>query len=369
MTQTKRRFMAFALILLLAFSFVACVGKTGDADTIVTPATTESNNTKPLDLTGCWDQSNKKSETSYQSASISGTVIEVYWIDTESSSKALYWAGTYTAPTETKEEYTWDSQNDKSKTDNALLASGDDTKTFTYSKGVISYTVTALGMTTTVELSKTSDIPGEMMEGKEDTASTSMREMQPLELVESGWAVIKSIDEYYVQYAIVVKNPNTDLAVEFPTVRLTAKDANGGILGTEDIVGHSILPGETWAYAFQGPSCDAEPAAVEFDLTQPDDSEWVSPSRLDFSGEPLIILNPKKGSDKITGEISNTNDYDISSAAVTVIFRDADGKISYGETTFVDDVLAGKTTPFELSIWGAEEFMTDTFEVYAYPKY
>jgi hypothetical protein len=107
---------------------------------------------EPLNLVGEWEQSNKNSQTSYQSAIITDTTIEVYWVAPDT--KSLYWAGSYKAPTETTENYSWDSENDTSKTESALLASGDTTKKFSYSNGEISYEVTALGVTTTVRLAK-----------------------------------------------------------------------------------------------------------------------------------------------------------------------------------------------------------------------
>ena len=58
------------------------------------------------------------------------------------------------APEIAEEPYTWDSVNDKEKTDSAILASGDDTKTFTYKDGQLSYSVSAMGNTQTVRLEK-----------------------------------------------------------------------------------------------------------------------------------------------------------------------------------------------------------------------
>ena len=57
-------------------------------------------------------------------------------------------------PTEDVTEYTWDSANDTSKTENALMASRDPTKTFTFKDGVLSYELTAMGVTMKVEMSK-----------------------------------------------------------------------------------------------------------------------------------------------------------------------------------------------------------------------
>ena len=109
---------------------------------------------EPADLTGQWKQSNSSSKDSYMTATISGDTIEIYWTSETDDSKSLYWAGTFTAPTTADEPYVWTSENDHSKTDTALLASMDDTKEFTYQKGVISYSASALGTTTTVKLEK-----------------------------------------------------------------------------------------------------------------------------------------------------------------------------------------------------------------------
>jgi hypothetical protein len=172
----KRKFIPLLLSAMLILSLSACGGGSSSASDTGSsaPAATEDVSTDdavveeelaeeepveeeppaPLDLTGDWHQTNSNSETSYQDATITGDTIEVYWIDEEGDSKSLYWAGTYIAPTDAVDDYSWDSSNDKSKTDTALLASGDDTKTFTYKNGVISYSVSALGETMTVELSR-----------------------------------------------------------------------------------------------------------------------------------------------------------------------------------------------------------------------
>ncbi|WP_455955348.1 hypothetical protein [Actinomyces sp.] len=56
--------------------------------------------------------------------------------------------------------YTWDSVNDTEKTRSAILASSDETKTFTYTDNTISYSVTALGITKKVVLERADiDVP------------------------------------------------------------------------------------------------------------------------------------------------------------------------------------------------------------------
>lgn len=107
---------------------------------------------EPLDLSGEWKQTNSKSADSYQAATISGDEILINWVNDAESTTAIYWAGTYEAPTEDVDTYTWDSTNDTTKTENALLASSDPTKTFTFKDGKLMYELTAMGVTMTVEM-------------------------------------------------------------------------------------------------------------------------------------------------------------------------------------------------------------------------
>ena len=98
------------------------------------------------DLIGEWKETTEGLEDSYQMAKISENTIEIYWISDNGDTSALYWAGSFTAPTTAEEPYVWESKNDFSKTENAFLASTSDTKTMTYENGIISYETSALGV-------------------------------------------------------------------------------------------------------------------------------------------------------------------------------------------------------------------------------
>lgn len=109
---------------------------------------------QPLDLTGEWKQINSNAEDSYQVATIGDGSITVEWVGDGGDTKSLYWAGTYTAPTEATDSYTWESQNDTTQTANAMMASGDETKMFAYENDELSYELTALGTTMTVKMER-----------------------------------------------------------------------------------------------------------------------------------------------------------------------------------------------------------------------
>lgn len=148
----KKRMLALVFAcFMLTLPLTACGGGTSSS-TGADAAAQQEEAPQPPDLTGEWVQVNSNAEDSYQTATITDDTITVNWVMPDTT--ALYWAGSFEAPTTADEPYTWDSANDTEQTANALLASPDETKTFTYEDGQISYSVSAMGVTTTVKLEK-----------------------------------------------------------------------------------------------------------------------------------------------------------------------------------------------------------------------
>ena len=152
----KLRIFSLMLCAALCLSLSACGGAPSGAAPASGGSAAAASSSAPAapDLTGDWKQVNAASEDSYQVATIQGDTIEIYWVTESADTKSLYWAGTFVAPETADEPYTWESANATEKTGSALLASGDETKTFTYQDGQISYDVSAMGMTQTVRLEK-----------------------------------------------------------------------------------------------------------------------------------------------------------------------------------------------------------------------
>ncbi|WP_105036872.1 hypothetical protein [Cryobacterium aureum] len=144
---------AAALLLLTGCSAPAAETK-ADSSAAQTEETVEEVVVVPLDLTGEWKQTNSNSDDSYQAATITGEQITVDWVNGTDSTTAVYWIGSYAAPTEDTESYSWDSQGDVAQMETALLASGDTAKSFTYKDGVLSYELTAMGVTVNVEMTR-----------------------------------------------------------------------------------------------------------------------------------------------------------------------------------------------------------------------
>lgn len=144
----------FAVLSALALTLAGCSSDAGSSagagKSADTPAATqEQPKPQPADLTGEWVQ--EDAGDSSQSATITADTISVNWISTKDDTVAVYWVGTYQAPTEAG-DFTWTSTRDEAATDTALLASTDPTKEFTYAGDKVSYKVSAMGVTKTVTL-------------------------------------------------------------------------------------------------------------------------------------------------------------------------------------------------------------------------
>lgn len=112
------------------------------------------------DLAGQWKQVNSNSQEQCQGAIIEGDKIEIYWVSNNGDTRSLYWSGSFLPPATADEPYSWTSSNNQEKTEGAMLASRDDTKTFSYEDSQISYSSSVMGTTTTVRLEKNEWAPG-----------------------------------------------------------------------------------------------------------------------------------------------------------------------------------------------------------------
>lgn len=138
---------------------------------------TDSNPSQSIpDLSGQWKQVNSDSQNRYQGAIIDGNTIEIYWVVNNGDTYSLYWSGSFVAPTTADELYSWVSDNNKEKTERAMLASHDDTKAFSYANDQISYSSSIMGTTTTVRLERDNWASGlEIEDTTKKEASTSQK--------------------------------------------------------------------------------------------------------------------------------------------------------------------------------------------------
>ena len=193
------------------------------------------------------------------------------------------------------------------------------------------------------------------------TSTDTNSEFTPLDIAESGYTMIEG---GFLYCSVKVHNPNTDLAVLYPTVRITARDSSGTLLGTQDQILSTIYPQQDFWYSGQLLQVDEAPSSVEFTIVQPDDYNIVSTATLEQSTfTPLLVESVAMHSERLVGEVVNKNDFDLDMIVVAAVFRNEDGDIIGGESTFVDKLPSSGSVPFDMPIHS--EFANCNYEVYA----
>ena len=184
----------------------------------------------------------------------------------------------------------------------------------------------------------------------------------PLEIVDSGWSVL---GEGWVYYGIAIKNPNSGLEAQYPGFTITGKADDGSIIFSNEQVCTVVFPGETIYHGFQAGNGTA-PASVEFKVKEP---TWVESAGID--GEVFTVSNTAEvlgeyGNTSFTGEVTVNTKVDkntMGQIALTVITRDENNAINFGNGTFIDIASEGETVPFDIPCYQVPEH--SSFEIYA----
>jgi hypothetical protein len=175
-------------------------------------------------------------------------------------------------------------------------------------------------------------------------------------LAETGYSVLPSFQsgKYNIVVAIVADNPYDDRFASHPAVRVTARDRQGIVLTTRDISSAGIPPKGRIAFC-ESISADDLPASVEFrSLDAHYESTIYKPSEF----RPFDLIGMRSHEDvpgliRITGEIKNP--YPATTGVwITLLYRDAAGKLIGGHSNWQSEILAGDPTPFQFTVYSNE---------------
>lgn len=177
------------------------------------------------------------------------------------------------------------------------------------------------------------------------TTEVTVNENEYLGVKEFAWFLHGD----YLECVITITNKSNEYAIEYPSFRITAYDSSNKILGTEESVLSVIYPNQDFTKYCLLFELSNKPNKIAIQCLTPEDYNVSSLNSLDFATHKQMAgINISVNSEKITGEISNPNNYNIDSAQVTVLFRDANGNIVWGNNGFIDQLPANGTTPFEV---------------------
>ena len=364
-----KKLLSIAVIVALCLALAACGSKNAETAQETTPAASPAATTEPVtepqnaappeveapepevqkepvSLVGTWADA----KSDIHVAVIDEDTISIYW--TSDSGYQLYWTGSYEVPEVYTEEFSWESVNFHDITDYALYASSADTKEFSYKDGAIVYQGSLQGETFTVNLTPARVIGIETK--KPGSAANALAEKLPLELVDSGYSVYKSSSYINLPYTVVIHNPNEGFAVEFPTIIVTARDDGGAILSNEEQVLSYVAAGDTVTYSnyafWEG---SVIPASVDISVkTGKNDyavqsSKFITSDSFEFKN---VTVKKGRWDLKVTGEVTNLSENDMNMVEISVNFL-KDGKYIGGDSSYIDDIYAGETSVFEISVY------------------
>lgn len=200
--------------------------------------------------------------------------------------------------------------------------------------------------------------------GNDSAAAQEAREA--LVVSESWWS---PRDNGYFEYVFALTNTSDSVAVDYPMVRITGRDAAGAVVTTIEDGVMAIAPGQT-VYKFGIGGNGTLPSELEFS-TALGMSGFVheqadAPSAFSITG---LNTSTSMFGTSFIGELAAEHlgsDAEIaSSAAVTVILRDETGAIVGGTTDFCQLPAEGETVPFETTPLEVPEYAS--IEAHAIP--
>lgn len=202
------------------------------------------------------------------------------------------------------------------------------------------------------------------------TSAAASTTPKPIEIVESGYSVVGGP---LVEYAFVFRNPNKDFGVQYPMAEIDMLDAQGSVIATaEATLGRWLLPGESAFYAGEAKPNGKIPAKVNVVPLDPAPRlKWRSAAEArDVCPGPLKTARVKTAKTAsglvFTGEVSNPYAVGVDDFQITVLLRDASGRLLAGYNTLMDEIAPGEKQTFSVSTTrGVPKYATA--EVYAQP--
>lgn len=196
---------------------------------------------------------------------------------------------------------------------------------------------------------------------------TSLKNEGMVSVREAGFQIINRGKWLY--YSFIAHSNLTEKAIQYPEFKIVVRDADGALISSDSQVLSILYPGQEIMFSNMGMNVEGEkPANIEIEFVEPGaDRSFVDPNTAVYPNYiPVEVTSSRvKQNGNVVGEFVNTNPYDIDQVAVSVLFRNADGKLMAGDTTYLHGAKAGKITTFEINV--SSELITDDFEIFIQP--
>lgn len=380
--KLRKKILAMALV--GAMLLLAGCGSGGDTSS----ASAESENApaETLNLEGSWIAEVQGSDY-YLAGFIKDNLIELHWVSSYDQNGSVYWAGSYKAPKDKPDTYTWESTRNDAIMNTSAYASVDASRSFTYADGKLTLAGSSTGAETVLIPSETDysylavEVSEEEQQAAEDAAKAAEaeqasadairaaeeEEVEDIVLVDSGYSV-ESLGggNSLIYYAVEIENPNTYNAIVSPNIDITVLDKDGRVLTKQNRSLFAVAPGDRFFFGDAINCPKGTPADVEITVENNDyDFKTFEGSGIhsvkDFSvGE--VSEEKNGGQVHFSGAITNDSAADLENVIATVVFK-KDGSIVGGVTGEIGSMAAGESADFDIAT--KSDFSDyDSYEVY-----
>lgn len=380
--KLRKKILAMALV--GAMLLLAGCGSGGDTSS----ASAESENApaETLNLEGSWIAEVQGSDY-YLAGFIKDNLIELHWVSSYDQNGSVYWAGSYKAPKDKPDTYTWESTRNDPIMNTSAYASVDASRSFTYADGKLTLAGSSTGAETVLIPSETDysylavEVSEEEQQAAEDAAKAAEaeqasadairaaeeEEVEDIVLVDSGYSV-ESLGggNSLIYYAVEIENPNTYNAIVSPNIDITVLDKDGRVLTKQNRSLFAVAPGDRFFFGDAINCPKGSPADVEITVENNDyDFKTFEGSGIhsvkDFSvGE--VSEEKEGGQVHFSGTITNDSAADLENVIATVVFK-KDGSIVGGVTGEIGSMAAGESADFDIAT--KSDFSDyDSYEVY-----
>lgn len=162
-------------------------------------------------------------------------------------------------------------------------------------------------------------------------------------LLEQGYGQ----DEMGASFGLLVDNPNEGYALESSQYLVTAFAADGQVIDTEDGYIAVLMPGEVLGVGGSLTTGDEAIASIEAHVLPGD---YIEAEGVPGFGAENVTYRPGGGYGKVSGQITNPYDSDVSDLRIAALVYNADDEIVGGGFTYLDFVPANGKTAVEVSV-------------------
>ena len=168
----------------------------------------------------------------------------------------------------------------------------------------------------------------------------------PLKIVESGWSADQ---QGYVHYAFALRNTSKTQQVQYPQITITGRAKDGSIVFSQTQALNMAFPNQTVYDAGQAGEGTA-PETVDFTVLNPDTynvAKAQGTAAFPISG--ISKIDNRDGGTTFNGEVRAVADgfkpSDGQQIKISLVLRNAQNAIIYGDIAFVDWPGNGRSTP------------------------